>query len=78
MLLDWLLPIWTLPPVCEIRDKMQVVCEELTHDWAKSTILFVEKVKTRENCVENLLSVVLRVKFPHSPILHYAFSSHVG
>ena len=24
-LLDWLLPIWTLPSVCEIRDKMQVV-----------------------------------------------------
>ena len=38
-LLDWLLPIWTLPPVCEIRDKMQVVCKELTHDWAKSTIV---------------------------------------
>ena len=37
-LLDWFLPIWTLPPVCEIRDKMQVVCKELTHDWAKSTI----------------------------------------
>ena len=38
-LLDWFLPIWTLPPVCEIRDKMQVVCKELTHDWAKSTIV---------------------------------------
>ena len=24
-LLDWLLPIWTLPSVCEIRDKMKAV-----------------------------------------------------
>ena len=58
--------------MCEIRDKMQVVCKELTHDWAKSTILFVEKVKTRENCVENSLSVVLRVKFRTAPyyIMH--------
>ena len=29
-LLDWLLPIWTLLSVCEIRDKMQVVYKELT------------------------------------------------
>ena len=26
-LLDWLLPIWTLPSACEIRDKMQVVLQ---------------------------------------------------
>ena len=29
-LLDWLLPIWTLLSVCEIRDKMQVVYKKLT------------------------------------------------
>ena len=39
-LLDWLLPIWTLPCVCEICDKVQVVYKELT---------FVEKVKTQKN-----------------------------
>ena len=34
-LLDWLLPIWTLSPVCEIRDKMQAVYKELTYDRLK-------------------------------------------
>ena len=34
-LLDWLLPIWTLPPVCEICDKMQVVYKKLTCDTGK-------------------------------------------
>ena len=29
-LLDWLLPIWTLPSVCEIHNKMQVVYKKLT------------------------------------------------
>ena len=33
-LLDWLLPIWTLPSVCKIRDKMQ----ELTCDWVNSKV----------------------------------------
>ena len=37
-ILDWLLPIWTLPSVCEIRDKMQVVYKELTRDWIKSEV----------------------------------------
>ena len=34
-LLDWLLPIWTLPCVCEICDKMQVVYKELTCDMGE-------------------------------------------
>ena len=34
-LLDWLLPIWTLPSVCGVHDKMQVVYKELTHDMGK-------------------------------------------
>ena len=37
-LLDWFLPIWTLPSVCEIRDKMHVVNKELTHDWVNSKV----------------------------------------
>ena len=37
-LLDWFLPIWTLPSVCEIRDKMHVVYKELTHDWVNSKV----------------------------------------
>lgn len=36
MLLDWLLSIWTLSSVCEMRDKMQVVYKELTRDRVKS------------------------------------------
>ena len=32
-LLDWLLPIWTLPSVCEIHDKFQVVYKELKPNW---------------------------------------------
>ena len=34
-ILDWLLPIWTLPSVCEIHDKMQVVYKELRRDLIK-------------------------------------------
>ena len=36
--LEWLLPIWTLPSVYEIRDKMQVVYQELTRNWVKSKV----------------------------------------
>lgn len=47
-----------------IRDKIQVVFKELTRDWIKSLVSlkplsFVEKVKTRENCVKISLSVAL-------------------
>ena len=35
-LLDWLLPIRTLPCTCEIHDKMQVVYKGMTHNRAKS------------------------------------------
>ena len=34
--LDWLLPIRTLPPVCETHDKIQVVYKEIRHDWIHS------------------------------------------
>ena len=49
---------WTLPSVCGISDKMQVVCKELTRAWvnsklAKNQLLFLEKVKMRKNWVEN-------------------------
>ena len=37
-LLDWLLPIWTLPCVSEICDKVQVVYKELTCDWVNSKV----------------------------------------
>ena len=38
-LLNWLLPISTLPYVwCEIRDKMQVVYKELTRNWVNSKV----------------------------------------
>ena len=37
-LLDWLLFIWTLSPVCEIHDKMQVVYKELTYRRVKSKV----------------------------------------
>ena len=47
--------------MCEIHDKMQVVYKELRRDLikfkvAKSEFYLWKKVKTRENCVENLLS----------------------
>ena len=38
-LLNWLLPISTLPYVwCEIREKMQVVYKELTRNWVNSKV----------------------------------------
>ena len=47
--LDWFLPIWTLPSVCEIRDKMHVVYKELTHDWvAKSQFCSCYAVRIRD------------------------------
>ena len=36
--LDWLSPNWTLPSVCEICDKMQVVYKESTCNWVKSKV----------------------------------------
>ena len=36
--LEWLLPIWTLPCVYELRDKMQVVYQELTRNWVQSKV----------------------------------------
>ena len=36
--LEWLLPIWTLPSVYELRDKMQVVYQKLTRNWVQSKI----------------------------------------
>ena len=38
-LLDWLLPIGTLPSVFEIPDEMQVVFKELTRDGDKSMVV---------------------------------------
>ena len=37
-LLDCLLPIGTLPSVCEIPDEMQVVFKELTCKWINSKV----------------------------------------
>ena len=42
--LEWLLPIWTLPSVYEIRDKMQVVYQELTRNWVKSKVAKSERI----------------------------------
>ena len=36
--LEWLLPIWTLPCVYELRDTMQVVYQELTRNWVQSKV----------------------------------------
>ena len=36
--LNWLLPIWTLPLVYEIRDKTQVVYKELARDEVQSKV----------------------------------------
>ena len=52
-ILDWLLPIWTLPSVCEIHDKMQVVYKELRRDLikfkvAKSEFYLWKKKSKRE------------------------------
>ena len=41
-LLDCLLPLWTLPFVCEISDKLQVVNKELTRDWVNSKVADIE------------------------------------
>ena len=37
-LLDWLLLIWTLPSVCEIRDKMQVVLQGINTQLDQSKV----------------------------------------
>ena len=50
-LLDWLLPIWPLPCVCEIHDEMQVVFNELTCDWVKSTVAVAWKVHHQSHLV---------------------------
>ena len=50
-----MLTIWTLPSVCEIRDKMQVVYKELTGDWVKSKVAeneFNLKIKTKRERIE--------------------------
>ena len=47
-LLDWLLPIWHLPP--------ELTCDGIKSEVAKRDFCFVKKLNTRENCVENLLS----------------------
>ena len=50
-LLDWLLPIWTLPCTCEIHDKMQVVYNELTCNWVKSMVAVAWKVHHQSHLV---------------------------
>ena len=52
-LLDWLLPIWTLPCVCEIHNEMQVqvVYNELTCDWVKSMVAVAWKVHHQSHLV---------------------------
>ena len=37
-----MLPLWTLPFVCEISDKLQVVNKELTRDWVNSKVADIE------------------------------------
>ena len=50
-LLDWLLPIWPLPCVCEIHDEMQVVFNELTCNWVKSMVAVAWKVHHQSHLV---------------------------
>ena len=48
-----MLPIWTLPSVCEIHNEMQVqvVYNELTCDWVKSMVAVAWKVHHQSHLV---------------------------
>ena len=46
-----MLPIWTLPCVCEIHDEMQVVYNELTCDWVKCMVAVAWKVHHQSHLV---------------------------
>ena len=74
-----MLPIWTLPCTCEIHYKMQVVYNELTCDWVKSTVAVAWKVHHQSHLVlcefflvelENAFGICDRMQVVYEEMTH--------
>ena len=62
-LLDWLLPIWTLPLVCEIHDKFQVVYKELKPNWVNFKVAKITFTPGKSQKWENGKFTISSIKF---------------